>query len=242
MPFKLPMLLVIVQIMALLPGWAAAEPSKVAVVADAALEGSPLAEMIPAALAASDAVQTVERAALGAVIDEAMLARLVGDDRAARLEILRRMQVADALVVLRPVDLAGKPGIAVIVCEMQRGLRLLHRSLPADAGETGATLIAEEIIAHIAAASRPDVQIWAVPPPINRNLSYRYDHLQAAYAALVARNLTQAPNVLLVELSEARSLAQEQALGGGHRRRPAPAPATAIGLRTARPGAYWGPG
>ena len=52
-------------------------------------------------------------------------------------------------------------------------------------------------------------EIVAVPPLLNKSLTHEMDHLQAAYARLIEQLLLERPGVLVVELSEAKAVAQE---------------------------------
>ena len=52
-------------------------------------------------------------------------------------------------------------------------------------------------------------EIIAVPPFLNASLTHDLDHMQAAYARLIEQLLLDRPGVLVVELSEAKAIAQE---------------------------------
>ena len=64
----------------------------------------------------------------------------------------------------------------------------------------------------------------AIPPFASRDLSYEHNYLQGAYAKIVEEALADRPGRLMVELAEARAVAEELATAGNETtvRRPPP--------------------
>jgi len=189
----------------------ASELPKLAVLVDPALVKEPLAILLEQQLSVRKDLTVVERSKLGRVTDEAALQRLTGDDRQQRVQILQGLQLADAIVVLRPAD---KLIMQVVVCDTRRGLRLLRLTLAiAEAPEPQSEALAKEIARQLPMLTNDKLQIWAVPPLISRNLTAEHDHLKSGLARLIEESLRSRGDVLCVELSEAQSLADEIALG-----------------------------
>jgi hypothetical protein len=184
-----------------------ADVPKVAVLVDPALAKDPLAAVLEQQLAGRRDLTLVERTQLKLVIDEATLRQLSGDDRGARLKAVRAIQVADALVIIRPGG--SKPELAL--CETRRGLRLLRLPL---ADESSVNHAAAEVARRLPALMKQDAQVWAVPPLISRNLTTEHDHLKSSLARVIEETLTARGDILCVELDEAKAFADEITLGG----------------------------
>lgn len=185
--------------------------TRVAVLVDPALTGEPVAILLEQQLATRTDLSLVERQKLGLVIDGAALQRLAGDDRTQRVSGLRALQSADAIAVLRAT---GNQELELSVCDTRRGLLLWRLSLPRDgSGAERSEALAEEVARRLPVLMRQDVQIWAVPPLISRNLTSEHDHLKAGLSRLIEMSLLARGDALCVELSEAKALAEEVALG-----------------------------
>jgi tetratricopeptide (TPR) repeat protein len=140
---------------------------------------------------------------------QALVAASAGTERAKIGKILK----ADLLVVLTT---SAKPKSAtIIVWKTDHGLRLAARTIPlGEKPETDAATVTEIVSRAVARHADSIKEIVAVPPLVSGNLTYEYNHLQGAYAALLAEALDDQPGILLVELAEAEAIGKELTSAG----------------------------
>lgn len=110
-----------------------------------------------------------------------------------------------------------QPYVPVVIAETKQGLRLLNAKLPWD--EKNAEATAAEIAGMVENARQTLAggirAVFAVPPFESEDLSFKYEYLMAAYAAVVAQAVTRQPGVVIVELAEAQALGRELAVSPG---------------------------
>lgn len=185
--------------------------TNVAVLIDPSVSTNPVPALIEQHLMSRSDLKVLDRTALSSVVDEAALQRLIGDERIARVEALSRLKLADAVAVIRA---APDGGLHIVLCETRRGLRLLQLSVPkSEVREASVAVIADQLARRARLVERNDVQVWAVPPLVNQNLSFERDHLIAGLELLFEESLHRQANVLTVEMLEAQALFDEIALG-----------------------------
>ena len=198
-------------------GRTAPRPTVCAVLADPALaaDGSPLADLVEVALARRSGLRLVNRADLARVLEERRLHLLFNPAGLVERRRVGKILKADVLVCLRPIRQDDADRLEVVVCETAGGLRLLVRTLarspkPQKDAEAVDALVGE-------ALSRLEEQIaevCAVPPFVSDDLTHEYDYLQNAYAALIEQMLLAQKGLAVVELAEARAIAEETLLSG----------------------------
>ena len=188
-----------------------------AVVADPAGKAAAVADLVSAELSKAGHVGLVERAALKQILAEQKLQLAFGargGDSRRRLGALLR---AEYLVLLR-VSGEDKSGVLeAVVAEARSGYRLARHAWPwraesADATAAEAAAQFHDVLARFRRGVRAAV---AIPPFFSRDLTHRFDHLQAAYAQVVELEAARRPGCVAVELEEARAIAEELALGAG---------------------------
>ncbi len=196
------------------PARPAEAPAPTCALLEDAAAGRPLAvtPLLEARLLASGGVTLLERDAVAAILREQKLQSLFGPEAGTGRVAAGRLLKADLLVLLR--DRAGEtPGIEVVISETGRGLRLRAEAVPRTEDPEADASAVERLVEGAITKHRERVtEICAVPPFLGQDLSYEFDHLKGAYAKLVEQTLLERKGVLLVELAEARAIADELAL------------------------------
>ncbi len=165
----------------------------------------------------------LERTAIAAIQREHQLQSLLGAGAVDGRAKIGKLLKADLLVLL--ATSTNPRGVSLVVCETSYGLRLAaHAVSLGDKPESDVAVLGALINRAIERHREKIVEIVAVPPFINHDLSYEYNYLQGAYAKLVEQTLGDRPGLLMVELAEARAIARELATAGTEAtlRRPMP--------------------
>ncbi len=182
--------------------------------------GSNVADLLELRLAQVEGITLVSRAEFQAILTEQMLsAAFSPEGTRSRLE-LGRLIKADLLVFLRERPGRGKQEdnkvIELAVAETRRGLRLA-----VDLGiwnpqqpETPCKAFVSSVLRARSLATRTDLKVFAVSPLESQDLSLQYASQRRGFARLIEESLIHVPGVVVVELSEARALAQEVAISG----------------------------
>ena len=172
-------------------------------------ESENLAALLEVRLAKVPSVVLVERAAIEQVLREQELQALLAADVPGKRAALGKMLKADLLVFLAGND-KPKPHAMVTVCETQQGLRLCIEPVLLSANpETDAEAVFKQIEGAARKGREKIADIVAVPPLVNNSLTHEADRLQWSFAQLAERELLHRPGVVVVELAEAKALAQE---------------------------------
>ena len=187
------------------------------------LDAAPVGLLLQERLLANSRAVWLERSAIEAIQREQQLQSLFGAAAVDERVKIGRLLKADLLILLAT---SAKPkGISIVVCETNYGLRLAARTIPADDKPEPTVAVLEALINRAIERHREKIaEIVAVSPFVSRDLSYEYNHLQNAYAELVEQALGDRPNLLMVELAEARAIARELGTAGTEAtlRRPLP--------------------
>ncbi len=123
---------------------------------------------------------------------------------------------ADALVLLGIIEHNDQRFLQMTISDCRYGARLGVEHFPIVEGK------ADEAVSRCTAAINATrerfpagvQQMIGVPPFVSRNLTHDYDHLQSAYASLVAESLRAQPGVAVIEIDEAQEIRKELALAG----------------------------
>ncbi|MEI8373535.1 MAG: hypothetical protein WCJ35_11975 [Planctomycetota bacterium] len=160
-------------------------------------------------------IALLEREKIKEIFREQELGALLTAEGTAKRITLGKLLKADLLVILQGEE-KPQPHARVTICETKQGLRLCNRpvefSKNIEADADAVLRLAEKAVEK---QQKPIVDIVAVPPFVNNTLAYEGDHLKAACAKLIEEMLFGRPGVLVVELAEAKAIAQELAIGGG---------------------------
>lgn len=185
---------------------------------EAALTGG--AALVQAKCGDLPGVALVERTEIDKVLAEQQLTAVLSAEAAAGRTALGRLLKADLLVVLASqrtkdgrVDPAGP--VRLVICETSRGLRLAVQDIKRIEGEAEVAAVVDLVRRAVERLAKPITEIVAVPPFVSNDLDMEYQSLQRPYATVAEQVLLEQPGVLVVELAEARAIADEQALGGG---------------------------
>ncbi len=111
---------------------------------------------------------------------------------------------------------SAKPkSTTIVVCETNYGLRLAAQTIPlSEKPETDAVALQAIVQRAIERHAAQITEIVAVPPLVSGDLSYEYNHLQGAYAALVQQTLDSQAGIVTVELAEAQAINKELTTAG----------------------------
>ena len=176
------------------------------------LHTSPLVALLELHLAQSKQVVLVERAQVDQVIQEQKLQFMFAPEAVRERAALGQLLKADLLVLMRAND-KPQPHVHVVICETRQGLRLCARPVPlTDDPESDCAAVAALVDQAVALHTKGIKDVVAVPPFVDRSLTYQAEHLKAAYAKLVEDLAVLRPGVLVVELAEANAISREIAL------------------------------
>jgi hypothetical protein len=182
------------------------------------LSKTPVGALLEAKLLANNKRTWVERVHVDKVLAELEVQSVFSPEGGRKRVGLGKLLKAGVLVMLRageyPDDKKLKH-VQIVVCETRYGLRLANAAVPLT-GESDSQVTAMEAVIDGAFAklSEKITDVCAVPPFLNNDLDFKYDHLKAAYARLLENHLLQRKGILLVELAEAQSIAKEASLAG----------------------------
>lgn len=193
----------------------AAEPVRIAVLPDGRGGTLPLAALLEAQLATNDSYVILERESISKLIKEWNLILLSAAESIGERAELGRVLKADILVMLSE-HAEPSPRLDLVVSEATRGLRLRTVSFPKSPSEDdNLRVLQDEIAAAIAKQAEGLTGIFAVPPFVSMDLTGDHGHLGLAYARLLEACLQDIPGILVVEIAEARKIAEELILTGG---------------------------
>ena len=203
----------------------------VAIVPDRSDRVAPVADLLFAELSKSPRMDLVERAELKKIRDEQELQLsfgALGGEARRRLGSLLR---ADFLVLLRLTGDAKSPALEIVIADTRFGYRLgkqLRKWDPKQA-EPAARAVGNYLNAALDRFSGGVKFAVAVPPFFSRNLTHRFDHLQAALGRVAELEAARRPGCAVVELAEAKAIAKELATGSGNDRVRRPLPYYIVG-------------
>jgi len=213
------------------PGEPAVGKPVVAVIPDRSEGVAPLADLLFAELSRSQRMDLVERAELQKILAEQELQVSFGAKGGKSRRRLGSLLRADFLVLLRIGGEGSSPALETVIAETHFGYRLIKQVRKWDPKqvELAAGEIASLLEGSLDRFSRGVTLAVAVPPFFSRNLTHRFDHLQAAYARVTEIEATRRPGCAVVELEEAEAIAEELATGAGDDRVTRPLPHYIVG-------------
>ena len=183
--------------------------TRIGVIASETTETETLVPLVELALSKDPGTVLVERNAIKEILREQQLQAVMVADAPGKRVALGRVLKADLLVFLAGAA-KPKPHVVVVVCETQQGLRLCSEPvLLANKPEADADAVLEQVEAAAKKRREKIADVVAVPALVNNSLTHEADQLQRAFAKLVEGELLRRPGVLVVELAEAKALAQE---------------------------------
>jgi hypothetical protein len=189
-----------------------------AILASAELRQAGLSDLLTAELSKSPGIELVEREQLAAATKELDLSALLGSANAAGRLRLGRLLKADALLLLS-LERAGKTALLhIVISDCRYGARLSVLDLPYSPALSADALrkivrVAELVRSQFNGGIR---QVIGVTHFVSKSLTHDDDHLQAGFARLIESELMRQPGVAVIEIEEARTIAQELAVTGGN--------------------------
>ncbi len=159
-------------------------------------------------------IEFVEREHIDAVLREYELKNAFGD-RKERLELFKLIG-ADALIILSKEDFEDMPHLRLTICECRYGARLRNERIRFDKDQP-------DIITQLAGGMVKDTinrysggikSIIGVSDFVSKCLSHDFDLYQQEYALILERALMLAPGIAVIEIDEARKIAEELAISG----------------------------
>lgn len=191
-------------------------PVRWAILGSPALRDAGLTDLLTARLSSLGGVELVEREELQSITAEYMLAQLGSAQAAGRRLRLGKILRADRLLLLSRLPGADgtEDAVRLVIADCLSGARIWHECWAADSGF-------EELVAAVVAAVGqmqrrfPEgvARIVGVSHFVSRNLVHDYDHRQAGYAYLLQHALALHTGTAVLEIEEARAVAQELSLG-----------------------------
>lgn len=177
------------------------------------------ADLLALQLQTVPGIRLVERSELQQVLKEQVVANALSAESAGNRLKLGKLLKADLLIFLR--ERTGKAdgnvemtAIELTAAETRRGLRLVMETeiwQPARAEEICKRSF-ESVLRAQELAGRDDLRVLAVPPFESKDIASTYDGYRAGLARLLQETLIQNPGIVVVELAEARALAQESSI------------------------------
>lgn len=188
-----------------------------AVVASQDVARNGLPDLITVALSEDSSLELVERQELAAATRELEIAAYLGPGAGRQRLQLGRVLKADALVLLSLEPSAAEPEgeasefLRLIIAECRSGTRLATEYLSYDRQRPDE--LAKQCVKRVNDTRRRFPQgierTIGVTQFLSKNFVHDYDHLQSGYAGLLASALTAFPGVAVIEIEEARAIAEE---------------------------------
>ncbi|MEI8373537.1 MAG: hypothetical protein WCJ35_11985 [Planctomycetota bacterium] len=196
-----------------LGGRAVAEP-RVAVIGSPSAGVEKLLPLVELRLAKQPGLALLEREKISEVFREQELSALTAAEGTAKRVALGKLLKADVLVVLRGEE-KPIPHAWVVICETRQGLRLCNQ--PVECGtkvEDRAEAVLKLVERALAKHGGQIKEIVAVPPLVSNDLGFESQAQQKPLANVIEQSLLTRPQVLSVELAEAKAVADELAVSG----------------------------
>jgi len=189
----------------------------VAIVAEADERLQAMAELVTVALSKSGEAALVERADLKKIRAEQELQASFAPGGVASRRNLGALLRADFLVLLRKRSVDGSSVLDIVIAETRHGYRVarhMRKWKGVTIGSAGEEIVSvtRDALRHL---SRGVAAAVAIPPFYSRNLTHHFDYLQRAYARVAEMEVTRRPGCVVVEIEEARAIAEELALSKG---------------------------
>jgi hypothetical protein len=195
------------------------QPVRWAILGTSGTQDAGLTDLLHDRLASLDCVQLVEREQWQAIAAEYSLDAFGAAGAVRQRLLLGTVLQADRLLLLSRIALSGPASettdvFRLVIADCGTGARIGHENYPAD--------ISPEDFLDAAAAAVEQVgrrfpagvkQVVGVSHFVSQNLVHHYDHRQAGYGYLLQHALALHPGTAVLEIEEARAIAQELSFG-----------------------------
>jgi len=188
------------------------QPVRWAILGSPALRDVGLTDLLTAKLSSLGGLELVEREELRSITAEYMLAELGSAEAAGRRLRLGTILRADRLLLLSRLPGADgtEDAVRLVIADCLSGARIWHECW---AASTSFEELVAAVVAAVGQMQRrfPEgvARIVGVSHFVSRNLVHDYDHRQAGYAYLLQHALALHTGTAVLEIEEARAVAQE---------------------------------
>ena len=194
-------------------------PTTIAVIASPQLQNAGWVDLIISELSRHPELRLVEREKLATAVAELQLSQLLGPDSPEQRLKLGHLVAADLLLILTPDSATDTPShsITIIISDCVTGarLQLAHARLNSnDNPEALASAIADTVLATRSRFPEGVKWVTAIPPFVNQALTHDNDSLGVEYADLLANAIAAVPGAAVLEVDEARQIADERSISG----------------------------
>jgi hypothetical protein len=173
----------------------------------------PWVDLAETALAADPRIRLVDREHLRKVLEEQKLAALMGPADGAKRVQIGRLVGCDLLIIVRQ-DPSPQKVVRVVIADTRTGIRLVTAELSAKHAAQMRQLPPALLTTALEKRAVAQPIVLAIPPFANDDLSRSNQFLQSSLATVCEAVAAHYPQILLVELEEARELAKENSLTG----------------------------
>jgi hypothetical protein len=195
-----------------IPSSARATLDRWAILADEQVAASGLTELLTAELGSVADLELVDRADIAAVLREQELSRLTHADEASRRIRVGQLLRADAMVLVTPNPDKDAAWLRVTIVDSRSGTRLWLGHAASPFGDI------EHSVSDVAKALKRVRKRFAdgirctvgVLPFVSDDLTHEFDQLQMGLCRLLQESLFGIPGVAVIEVEEARAIAQER--------------------------------
>ncbi len=181
----------------------------------------PWIDVAEAALGGDTRIRMVDREHLDKVFAERRLTLLMDPRGGAARTRVGKLLGCDLLIVLR-YEPEPKSVVHLVIADTSTGIRLVNAGFPAKFLAAKQQLPGELLTTALKKRKVANPIVLAIPPFTNDDLSRENEFLQSSLAAICETVAARHPRFLLVELDEARELAQENSLTARKTRRALP--------------------
>ena len=177
-------------------------------------ESQKLADLLFAELVNDTGMELVERDKLAEISTEQELGNLSNAVNSnQRLKLLNLIK-ADRLSILSVDSLKKTPVVRMVISESGQGARLKVLRFPFNDESEAVKMLVSEIRKCRKKYADGIKKIVAVAPLLPKNISHKYDSLGIIYEELLESELILVPGVAVLEITEARKIAEELANSG----------------------------
>jgi hypothetical protein len=194
------------------------QPVRWAILGTPAMQDAGFTDLLHDRLASLDGVELVERERLQAIAAEYSLDAFGAAGAVRQRLLLGTVLRADRLLLVSRIALSGPADettdvFRLVIADCGTGARIGHENYPADISPEdfldAATTVVEQVRRRFPAGVK---QVVGVSHFVSKNLVHHYDHRQAGYGYLLQHALVLHPGTAVLEIEEARAIAQELSL------------------------------
>ena len=183
---------------------------------DSNLENSAVFNLLQVELSNDSRLAMLERAEIDKIFDEKTLQIAFTDSGTESGRNFGTLLGADLLILLKAGKEEDIEFLDIIIIETSSGLKIYKTRIfwDKDKPENTVKELIDIINKGLKIHSTEVSAVIAVPPFLSDDLIHKYDSLQNAFAELLKQRIQNVPGMRLVELEEARAIADEYKVSG----------------------------